>query len=245
MNPMHSFLSLCTSLTLIALAGCGDDADPNANASPAPDPPAAAQAPEPMPGDTGQAQEREGFDLTLMGFDDGDPEEAVIHVIEFSDFGCVHCANFHMDSYPALYDEFVTAGDVAWKYIPITLAGFPNSREAAIAGECAGQQDRFPTMRTRLFELRETWLQSDDPEELFVEEAREAGLDAEAFQRCLNESESARERVDEGTRVAREVGVTGTPTFVVQGHPVQGAPPLDAFQQVLRELVAEARGPGR
>ncbi len=243
MYSIHSVLSLCTSIVLLSLAGCGDDTVPGANDSASQEPSSEVQAaPEAAPADTGQAQER--FDLSLMGFDDGDTEEAVVHVIEFSDFGCVHCANFHMDSYPALYEEFIAAGDVAWKYIPISLAGFPNSREAAIAGECAGQQGDFPAMRSRLFELRETWMESDDPEELFVAEAREAGLDVDAFQVCLNESEAARERVDEGTRVARAVGVTGTPTFVVQGHPVQGAPPLDAFQEVLRDLVAEARDPG-
>ncbi len=244
MFPMHSVLSLCASIVLLSLAGCGENAAPGANDSAAQDPsPEVQAAPEAMPADTGEAQER--FDLTRLGFDDGDPEEAVVHVIEFSDFGCVHCANFHMNAYPELYEEFVAAGDVAWKYIPINLAGFPNSREAAIAGECAAQQEEFPAMRSRLFELRERWMESDDPEALFVAEAREAGLEVEAFQACLSESESARERVDEGSRVARAVGVTGTPTFVVQGHPVQGAPPLEAFQEVLRELVAEARDPGR
>jgi protein-disulfide isomerase len=134
----------------------------------------------------------------------------------------------------------VEAGDVIWKYIPITIGGFPNGREAALAGECAGAQERFPAMRDLLFEEREAWMAADDAENLFEGYARQAGLDVEAFGACL-ESDEPHERLDEANRLARDIGVTGTPTFIVQGYPVQGAPPLDAFQEVLRQMVAEAR----
>lgn len=230
MRVTSSALILPVLLLAFALAGCGDSAASGEAAPPTDQTP--PQTPE----------GGEEFDISGLGFDEGDIEGAVVQVVEFSDFGCVHCANFHIDSYPALHEEFVETGDVAWKYIPITIAGFPNADEAAVAGECAGEQGQFPVMRDWLYQTREEWMASQDPEGMFVAQAEEFGLDAQVFETCLLEGEDARARVAEGSRVAREVGVRGTPTFVVQGFPVQGAPPLEQFQEALRGMVQEARG---
>jgi len=229
MRAKSFHLTLPALLLAFAVAGCGDNTA-SGEAAPSADqtPPQAAQG-------------GEEFDISGLGFDEGDVEDAVIQVVEFSDFGCVHCANFHIESYPALHEEFVATGEVAWKYIPITIAGFPNATEAAIAGECAGEQGQFPVMRDWLYETREEWMASNDPEGIFMAQAGEMGLDQDVFETCLTEGEAARARVAEGSRVAREVGVRGTPTFVVQGFPVQGAPPLDQFREALRGMIQEAR----
>jgi len=194
-----------------------------------------AQAPQP--------EEQGTVDLAALGFDEGDMERSVIWVVEFSDFGCVYCAGFHQDTYPELYREFVEAGDVAWKYIPVTFAGFPNGVEAALTGKCAAAQDRFTTMRDLLYERREEWLASEEPVETFEGYAREVGLDEGEFVACF-EGEEARERLAQANRIAVQIGVTGTPTFIVQGFPVQGAPALEDFREALRDMVARAREPG-
>jgi len=254
MRPTPRFLHILTPVLFILAAGCGDassgEAAQSADGGTA-QAPAATQddarsgTPYASPEAAARAQqEAQEVNLARLGFNEGNEETAVVNVIEFSDFGCVHCANFHMEAYPELYREFVQGGDVVWKYIPITLAGFPNADHAAVAGECAGEQDRFPAMRDRLFETREAWMATDQPVQFLVDQAREVGLDTGTFRTCLEEGENARQRVADASRIARELGVRGTPTFVVQGYPVQGAPPLEAFQEVLRELVAEARGPG-
>jgi protein-disulfide isomerase len=195
------------------------------------------------PQDTPEAQEGETFDLAALGFNEGAMEEATVWVVEFSDFGCVYCARFHAETYPELYREFVTAGEVAWKYIPVTIAGFPNADVAAQAGICAGFQDNFAPLRDRLYEEREAWMSADDAGPLLQGYARDVGLDEEDFLTCMTGTE-AREKLEEGNRVAQQIGVSGTPTFIVQGFPVQGAPPLDAFQEVLRDLVTRGREGG-
>lgn len=196
-----------------------------------------------VPPDQAPVEDAQTFDLAPMGFNEGDMEDSAVWVVEFSDFGCIFCARFHLETYPELYREFVRTGDVAWKYIPVTIGGFPNGDAAAVVGECAGAQGRFAPVRDRLFEEREEWIASEDPGPLFQQYARDAGVDQDEFVQCLTGDE-ARRRVSEGNRVAQQIGVTGTPTFIVQGFPVQGAPPLEAFQEVLRDLVTQAREPG-
>lgn len=238
MRPSSKCVSFL-ALAALVLAGCGET-----GGEAAPAPPAAAPSSEPAPGTVPNLQD---VDLAHLGFNEGDLDGAVIRVVEFSDFGCIHCARFHMNDYHQLHEEFIAEGDVVWKYVPITIGGFPNGENAALAGECAGAQDRFAPMRDLLFEEREVWMaETEDPEGRFRSYAEEVGLDVGAFDVCMQGGE-AEDRLAESNRIAVSLGVRGTPTFIVQGFPVQGAPPLDAFQEALREMIAEARSasPGR
>jgi protein-disulfide isomerase len=239
---MALFHPLACAFTLVTLAtaGCGGAGGEAAPAPDAPDEEASTQSPAPPAS--------QDVDLGRLGFNEGDMDRAAVRVVEFSDFGCIFCARFHMDDYPELHDEFIVSGDVVWKYVPITIGGFPNGEEAAIAGECAGAQDRFAPMRDLLFQRRDEWMaETEGVAELFRRYASDTGLDLEAWDACLAGDEAV-ERLAESNRVAVTIGVRGTPTFLVQGVPVQGAPPLESFQSALRDMIAEARagaGPRR
>ncbi len=228
-------LPMALLVTVGLAAGCDDNGDAPGTADAAP-----AQQPQPPPDQPALLETQQLLDLADLGFNEGNEDTAVVAVIEFSDFGCIFCANFHEESYPVLAEEFVETGDVWWKYIPITIGGFPNGDQAGLAGDCAGQLGAFAPVRDRLYQEREAWMEAANPVGLLVEFATDAGLDAAEFQACM-ESEETAERLAENNQMSQEVGVRGTPTFVVQGYPVQGAPPLDNFQDVLRQIVAEAR----
>jgi len=225
-TPLRRLAAL--ALIPVLAAGCGGDANETASAE--------AQVP---PG----AQEPQLVDLAGLGFDEGNEETAALGVVEFSDFGCVFCAGFHDESYPVLYDEFVDAGDVLWKYIPVTIAGFPNGEMAGLSGICAAELGDFGTMRDFLFERREEWMSSPGGEALFVGYAQQVGLDSDGFRSCLN-GPDARATLERNNEMATRIGVTGTPTFIVAGVPVRGAPPLEPFQETLRELVNQSRAMG-
>jgi len=207
-------------LASLLLVGCESDA-------PAP---AGAESEDPL------------YDLSGMGFNAGTESTAVVRVVEFSDFGCVFCARFHMTDYSVLEEEFIDSGEVLWKYMPITIGGFPNGDAAALAGICAGEQAQFPGMRDLLFATRETWMaETDELDPLLEGYAREVGLDVEAFRTCLA-GEAAQAQLAKANEMARAIQIRGTPTFIVEGFPVQGAPALEDFQQALRGLIAELRG---
>ncbi len=225
---MRSFpVALLVLLPLLLAVGCGGDESAQV--------PAPLPAPEPV-------EEPEVVDLADFGFDEGDIEGAAIRVIEFSDFGCIFCARFHVEDYHVLRAEFVATGDVAWKYVVVTVGGFPNGDLAALTGECVGEQGRFPAIRDLLFEEREAWLEAEPSAApgVFRGFAQSVGADMTAYDACMSGEEAAA-RVDLQNRIANEVGVRGTPTFIVEGFPVQGAPPLENFRAGLRDLVAEVR----
>lgn len=191
------------------------------------------------PGGAVRAGGTQELDIASLGYNDG-PSDAPVRVLEFSDFGCGYCRRFHEESYPVLVQEYMDAGKVEWKYVPMILGMFPNAMEAAQAGECAGEQGEFAVMRDLLFERQPDWKQSNDPEALMVEYAGEVGLDVDRFNQCVAEGWRD-ERIQAGTQLSRQVGVRGTPTFFVVGYaPIPGAIPLDLFRAALDTVYAEA-----
>ncbi|TVP76462.1 MAG: hypothetical protein EA352_05670 [Gemmatimonadales bacterium] len=236
---MHPVQLSALLLSLCVLGGCGNDAngtqsaDASVQASSA-----AAAAADTLTGEPPRV------DLTEVGFDKGEPGSDKVYVIEFSDFGCVYCAGFHEDTYPALRDEFIDGGDVVWKYVPVTIGGFPNTEWAAAASFCAAEQDDFPTLRDRIYSERDAWMAASEADApgLLTSFARDEGYDGDAFEACMARPETM-ETVESTSRMAVEVGIRATPTFVVAGYPVEGAPPLESFREAIQELLAQIRTP--
>ena len=228
MRLPHALLPL-----LLSLGACGPgDAGRAASAdSPGPqEPPAAAAA---RPADPTHV------DLDTLGYTVGDPG-APLRVVEFSDFGCGYCRQFHLETWPTLRREYVETGKVRWQYVPMTLGNFGrNALEAAWAAECALEQGRFPAMQDALFRGRTEWLRARDAISVFRRLAEELGLDVERWRTCMGEGRR-HDRVEAGSQLAREVGVRGTPTFFVLGYgTVPGAIPLAMFRQVLDDALAK------
>ena len=233
--------SLLAAFAVFLVAGCsGEDGQAQGAAETTEAPGTAAEA------GPAEAPAQDLLDLTQYGVDEGSVMTAVIAVVDFSDFGCIYCANFHLTDYPVLHEEFVAGGDVLWKYVPITIGNFPNGDLAGLTGICTNQlgpAGSFARMRDHLFVEREAWLNAAPSEAraLFVSYAATIGLDPAAFEACVD-GEGATAELEQNNDLARRVGVTGTPYFLVQGSPVRGAPPLANFQEVMRGIVAEARG---
>jgi len=220
-------------LTVLLLGGCGGQPEWEVRGSRE-----AAQAVETALGPLATPQPsgpQEPVSVAAIGFDFGDPA-ARVAVVEFSDFGCGYCRRFHETTFPVLDQEFVSTGKVRWKYVPFSIGMFPNGAEAALAGECAGAQDRFLEMKGLLYERQSDWRGSRSPFDLFSQYAQELRLDGNRFQSCLLDP-VVQERILANGRMASRLGVRGTPTFFVQGQPVQGAIPLELFREILTEMV--------
>lgn len=196
----------------------------------------AACGPSEEPAHEQPAGQQPVVNVNELGHAKGDPD-APIHIIEFSDFGCPYCARFALESYPALHEEFVETGQVYWQFIPITIGSFPNGDEAARSAECAGEQgeDHFWAMQRRLYAEQDRWRRTGDSGPVFRSLAEEIGLDASRFASCMQEDRPS-ERMWAHNYVASQLGVRGTPSFLINGMPVEGAPPLDRFQEFLRQL---------
>ncbi len=145
---------------------------------------------------------------------------------EYGDFECPYCGN----AFPEVREVRRRLGDrltFEFRHFPIEPK-HPHALQAAEAAEAARAQGRFEEMHDLLFQNQKA-LERDD----LVGYARELGLDVDRFERELDEhTHEPKIRADQ--REALERGVSGTPTFFVNGEPYQGFYDAEALTDALR-----------
>jgi protein-disulfide isomerase len=153
------------------------------------------------------------------------PQAAPIKIVEFSDFQCDYCAmvGLTLRQIREIYKDNV---QIVWKNLPITSI-HRNAMDAALAAQAAYKQGKFWEFHDKLFENQDQL----DPESL-KHYAAEVGLNSSQFETDRQSSEAKR-RVDEDITQAQSLGVTGTPTFFINGHLLVGTQPLSKFADVI------------
>jgi protein-disulfide isomerase len=163
----------------------------------------------------------------------GDPNAPVI-IEEYSDFQCPYCARFYSQTLPALEDNQITTGEAVLVYYDFPLNSIhPQAAAAANAARCAGDQGAaaFWDMHDRLFQTAGNW-SNGQANNYFIGIANEMGLDGEAFSSCLS-SGTHQEAIQEDLNSGSSYGITGTPSFLVNGQLMVGAQPLTVFETAI------------
>lgn len=161
-------------------------------------------------------------------------EMASVTIVEFSDFQCSFCKRFWADTLPKIKETYIQKGQVRLIYRHFAILG-KNSLQAGQAAECAGEQGKFWEYHNKLFANQGKVLTDANLKGY----AREVGLDASGFARCLS-SNRYKDKVEGETAVAAFLGARGTPTFFINGRLLVGAQPFDVFQGVIEGQLKEA-----
>ncbi|MCK6484344.1 MAG: DsbA family protein [Phycisphaerae bacterium] len=154
--------------------------------------------------------------------------DAPITVIEYADFQCPVCRNFFLQTYPTIETEFINTNQVRWVFRHFPLRSIHPCAEASSRGsECAHDQGMFWEFHDRLF---------NSPNQLCNDDlklhAQALGLDSATFDSCIdNRDKAARVQrdFDEGVLL----GITGTPTFFINGRKVVGFRSVEEFRAEL------------
>ncbi|MFN2189225.1 MAG: DsbA family protein [Candidatus Promineifilaceae bacterium] len=168
----------------------------------------------------------------------GDPG-APITIVEYTDMQCPYCSRHNQNTFPRIIEQYVDTGQVRYvfKDFPLTQL-HPQAVIAAEATRCALEQDAFLEMYDLLFDKQQEW-SGVEPSAIFAGYADELGLDKSSFQECLssNRYEAA---VISDLQEGVAFGVTGTPSFFINGYPVTGAQPFEVFQQTINAMLEES-----
>lgn len=126
-------------------------------------------------------------------------------------------------------------GQVRLVFKDFPLDFHDRARPAARAARCAGEAGRFWEYHDLLFVG-----QSDLSQERLLQYADQVGMGRETFARCLD-GERFQTEVEKDLDEGRALGVTGTPTFFINGRRLVGAHPVETFREVVREALESAR----
>ncbi len=146
---------------------------------------------------------------------------------------------FATDAGRQIDEAYVEKGLVRFGYQHFPFLG-EESRLAAEASECAAEQDAFWEYHDYLFfEKYGGENQGAFAEDNLKQFAADLDLDTEAFNTCLDSGKYT-SVVQNERSMLQSIGVRSTPAFLVNGQPVLGAQPFEAFQQIIETELAEA-----
>ena len=159
------------------------------------------------------------------------PLDAPVTVVEYGDFECPYCGRAE----PVMRELLRDFGDVryVWRHLPLNDV-HPNTQLAAEAAEAAADQGAFWEMYDLLLEHQDALRPGD-----LMDYAEQLGLDAERFAKALREHTGA-SRIAEDVDSADLSGVSGTPTFFVNGRRHYGAYDIATLSAAVRAAGARA-----
>ena len=160
---------------------------------------------------------------------------APVTIIEFSDFHCPFCRRVQpvLDQLRTNYKDNIK---IVYKDFPLDSL-HPQARAAAEAAGCATEQGKFWEFHDKVFANN-----PDGSDETLTRFAKEIGLDTAAFTACRT-SGKYKTPVLASNQEGTKLGITGTPTFFVNGRMLVGAQPYEAFAGVIDEEIAASNSP--
>ncbi len=162
------------------------------------------------------------------------PDDAPVTLLEFTDYECPFCAQHFRQTYPSLLSDYEGKLKYVIRNFPLSSI-HPQAQRAAEAAECAEEQGRFWEFHDILFQ-RSPALGMEH----LTAYAADVGLDAERFEDCLQSGRKA-DVVAEDFEDGLSYGVSGTPTFFINGRRVGGTLSLDEFETYIDAALDEAQ----
>jgi protein-disulfide isomerase len=156
------------------------------------------------------------------------PKTAQVTLVEFADYECPYCQKVAADVKKLTADY----GDrVAFTYKDFPLPMHSRAEKAAEATRCASKQNKFWEFHDELFHSKEL-----DVDQLKAQ-ARALKLDATQFDKCLDSGEEVA-AIERDKKEGMRLGITGTPSFFINGHYLSGALDYAALRQVVEQQLS-------
>ena len=167
-------------------------------------------------------------DVATAGHPSRGPADAVVTIVEFSDFECPFCGAL-FPALKALEKSYPDTVRLVYRQFPLTSI-HPYAQKAGEASLCALEQGRFWEMHDSLFGFQE-----DLRVESLKQRAAELNLDVAAFNACLDSGSQAA-RIKKDMEEGAKAGVSGTPTLFVNGRVLLGNQPAELRAMIEDEI---------
>lgn len=157
-------------------------------------------------------------DMTL-----GNPN-AKVTVVEYASASCPHCAEFNNDTFPAFKAKYIDSGKIRYVFREFLTPPVEVAASGFLIARCAGK-DKYFSVLDAIYRGQQAMYQSGDYRGFLLHVAESAGLSEQQFNSCTTD-DTALKALNDRVQKAVDAGITGTPSFVVNGAKMDGAPTL-------------------
>jgi protein-disulfide isomerase len=161
-------------------------------------------------------------------------EDAPITVVEYASMTCGHCRSFHVNTWPAIKENYVDTGKV--RFILREFPFDPRAAAAFMLARCAPGGKYFPMVDV-LFKQQDVWARAENARAPLENIAKLAGFTQESFEACLTNQELLDDINAVRERGAAEFGVNATPTFFINGKKYAGALTVEQMSAIFDDLL--------
>ncbi len=155
---------------------------------------------------------------------------APITMVEFSEFQCPFCKRAQ-ENLKKLRQQYQGRLHFAFKHLPLEF--HPQALPAAKAAQAAHKQGKFWEYSDILWEN-----QNRLGEKLFVQAARDTGLDMDTFNKD-RASQAIERQINADLADAGALGARGTPFFIINGQALSGALPYEEFSAAVEDALRQ------
>ena len=159
------------------------------------------------------------------------PDTAKVTVIEYASATCPHCAAFYNDTFGALKKEYIDTGKI--RFVFREFPHQPAALAAFMVARCAPKERYFPLIDV-FFTTQPEWTQN--PHDGLLKIALQAGFTTDSFEACLK-NETVAKAILDVRKKADGFGVTGIPTFFVNGERYDGERKIEDFRAKIDPLL--------
>ena len=165
--------------------------------------------------------------------------DAPVRVVEYFSFSCPHCERFHRELFPWLKRDYVDSGKVAF-----VARDFPLNRAALAAAKAArcGGDDRYFELVDVIWADWDNWIGEKDVKPPLQRLLVDNGIAADTAAGCLDDGGAVEDDILKSMKTALdEVGIDGTPTFLINGDKLAGLPGKAQLKTALDDALAAAQ----
>jgi protein-disulfide isomerase len=161
------------------------------------------------------------------------PANALVTIVEFSDYQCPFCSRGH-NTIQQLEKDYEGKIRVVMKHHPLDF--HPRAKPAALAAMAAGEQGKFWEMHNLLFANQNGGLEDSN----ITQYAEQLGLNMDKFKADM-QLPKFQAQISKETALAMQIGATGTPAFFINGRKLSGAQPIENFKRIIDEELGKAQ----
>ncbi|HMQ02071.1 MAG TPA: DsbA family protein [Candidatus Doudnabacteria bacterium] len=165
-------------------------------------------------------------------------DDAKVTIIEFADFQCSFCNQWHQEIYPKLKSEYIDTGKVKFAFWDFAFLG-EESFKAAEASMCSKDQDKFWEYHDALFNVPESITETNPLNDTALKQiASDIGLNTAEFNQCFD-ARIHKPIVEDLTNQGVNFGVNSTPTIFINGLKFEGVLPWETYKQIIETELAK------
>lgn len=170
----------------------------------------------------------------------GNPD-AEITIVEYADFKCPECGDFHQNTGKKLREEYINTGKAKIIFRPFPVYSQDGAR-ALIGSYCAQEQDKFVEYHDAIFDYM--WVNHFEKRDfqkaidtVLIDQVMkplltEIDMSFDAYTNCLKSEKYEKAYLD-AIDLAAPDEIQGTPSFIINNQKIVGSQPYNIFKTVI------------